>query len=62
MRLSLRESRMRGRGKYCVVGNPGDAGANMGHPYSAVVHVAYVCEVRVVSPKEVTDWMCEVSG
>jgi hypothetical protein len=40
MRLSLSESRMRGRDKYCVVGNPGDAGANMGHPY------------RVVGPQE----------
>ena len=37
MRLSLRESRMRGRGLYCVVENPGNAGANVGHP-DRVVH------------------------
>src|SRR5277367_6937433 len=32
MRLSLRESRIRGCGRFCMVGNPGNAGANMGHP------------------------------
>jgi hypothetical protein len=36
MRLSLRESRKRGRAQCCLVGNPGNAGANMGHPYGAV--------------------------
>jgi hypothetical protein len=30
LRLSLRESRMRGRAWCCVVDNPGNAGANMG--------------------------------
>jgi hypothetical protein len=37
MQLSLRESLTRGRGKYRVVGNPGDAGANVGHPYGVVM-------------------------
>jgi hypothetical protein len=37
MRLSLRESRIRGRGLCCVVGgDPGNAGANMGHPCRSV--------------------------
>jgi hypothetical protein len=36
MRLSLREIRTRGRGQCCVVGNPGNAGANVGHPDGSV--------------------------
>jgi tetratricopeptide (TPR) repeat protein len=32
VRLSLRESRKRGRRHFSVVGNPGNAGANVGHP------------------------------
>jgi hypothetical protein len=31
VRLSLGESRMRGRGECRIVGNPGNAGANVGH-------------------------------
>jgi hypothetical protein len=34
--MRLRESRMRGRGWCCVVGNPGNAGANLGHPCRSV--------------------------
>jgi hypothetical protein len=36
MRLSLRESRIRGHGKCSVVGNPGNASANVGDPDSAL--------------------------
>jgi hypothetical protein len=45
MRLSLRESRMRGRRLCCAVGNPGNAGANMGHPCRAV-ELLWSCGTR----------------
>src|ERR1700678_1792016 len=36
MRLSLRESRTRAGRWWRAIGNPGNAGANVGHPYGAV--------------------------